>query len=73
MVIDQLLEKKMKYWKIIACNLRKPVGVWAGSEPLIPTGEQSGLQTRMAKESVSLCAIAALGWIPLFLTIWPNC
>ena len=59
MAIDQLLEKKMKYWKIIACNLRKPVGVWAGSEPLIPTGEQSGLQTRIAKEAFR-CALLPL-------------
>jgi hypothetical protein len=32
----------------------KPVGVWAVSQRLIPTGEQSGLQTHIAAmESVS--------------------
>jgi hypothetical protein len=34
----------------------KPVGVWAGSQPLILREEQSGLPTRIAAtESVSLC------------------
>ena len=34
----------------------KPVGVEAVSQPLIPTGEQSGLQTHIVTtESVSLC------------------
>ena len=33
-----------------------PVGAWAGSQPLIPSGEQSGLLTHTAAtESVSLC------------------
>jgi hypothetical protein len=36
----------------------KPAGVWAGSQRLIPTGERSGLQTRIATmESVSLFAL----------------
>src|SRR5262245_58109040 len=35
---------------------RKPVGVWAGSQPLILAVEQSGLLTRIAAtESVSWC------------------
>jgi len=34
----------------------KPVGVWAGSQPLILRGERSGLLTPIATESVSLCA-----------------
>jgi hypothetical protein len=34
----------------------KPVGAWAGSQRLIPRGEQSGLLTRIAAtESVTLC------------------
>jgi hypothetical protein len=42
-------------WKIIADNLSKAGWSLAGSQPLIPTGEQSGLQTRIATtESVSL-------------------
>jgi hypothetical protein len=46
----------MKYWEIIADNLSEPVGVGAGSQRLIPTGERSGLQTHIATtESVSLC------------------
>jgi hypothetical protein len=37
--------------------LAKPVGVWAGSQPWIYKGEQSGLQTLIAAtESVSLLA-----------------
>jgi hypothetical protein len=46
----------MKYWEIIADNLRKPVGVWAGSQPLIPAGEQSGLLTRIAVTEAFHCA-----------------
>ena len=42
--------------EIIADNLRRPVGVGAASQRLIPTGEQSGLLTHIATtESVSLC------------------
>jgi hypothetical protein len=33
----------VKPWEIIADNLSKPVGVGAVSQPLIPTGERSGL------------------------------
>ena len=37
-------------------NPLKPVGIGAASERLIPIGERSGLQTRIATtESVSLC------------------
>jgi hypothetical protein len=46
----------MKYWEIIADKLKKAGWSWAGSQRLIPTGEQSLLQTRTATtESVSLC------------------
>jgi len=46
----------MKYWEIIADNLSKPAGVGAVCQRLIPTGEQSLLQTRtVTTESVSLC------------------
>jgi hypothetical protein len=38
----------MKYWEIIADNLGKAGWSWAGSQPLIPTGKQSSLQTRIA-------------------------
>ena len=38
----------MKYWEIIADNLSKPGGVWAGSQPLISTGERCGLLMRIA-------------------------
>ena len=35
---------------------RKPVGAWVMSQPLIPTGEPSGLLTLIAAtENVSLC------------------
>jgi hypothetical protein len=43
--------------QIYAWEGLEPVGVGATSQPLMPTGEQSGLQTRIATtESVSLCA-----------------
>jgi len=46
----------MKYWEIIADNLSKADGVGAVSQRLIPTGERSGLLTRIAAtESGSLC------------------
>jgi hypothetical protein len=32
----------MKYWEIIADNLTKPVGVWAGSQLSTLKGERSG-------------------------------
>jgi hypothetical protein len=60
----------MKYWEIIADNLSKADGVGAVSQRLIPTSEQSGLQTRIAtRESVSLCVqmssrIARNPWLP---------
>jgi hypothetical protein len=38
----------MKDWEIIADNWVKPVGVGAGSQPLIRRGERSGLLTRIA-------------------------
>jgi hypothetical protein len=46
----------MKYWEIIAENLSKAVSVGAGSQPLIPTVEQSGLLMHTATtEGVTLC------------------
>jgi len=42
--------------EIIAANPTKAGWTWAASQPLIPKGEQSGLLTRIATESVSLCA-----------------
>ena len=45
----------MKYWEIIADRLSKPVEAWAGSQPLIPVGERSGLWTHTATtEAASL-------------------
>jgi len=48
----------VKYWKAgLPTISRKPVGVRATFQRLIPTGEQSGLLTHIAAtESVSLCA-----------------
>ena len=43
----------VKYWKIIADDLSKPDGVGAAFQRLIPTGERSGLLTRMDTENVS--------------------
>ncbi len=43
---------RMKYWEIIADNLKKAGWSWG----CVPTGERSGLLTRIAAtESVSLC------------------
>jgi hypothetical protein len=45
----------MKYWEIIADNLKKRVGVGATFQRWIVKGEQSGLLTHIAAtESVSL-------------------
>jgi hypothetical protein len=45
----------MKYWEIIADNLKKRVGVGATFQRWIVKGERSGLQTHTATtESVSL-------------------
>jgi hypothetical protein len=38
----------VKYWEAIADNLSKAGWSWAVSQRLIPTGEQSGLLTRIA-------------------------
>jgi hypothetical protein len=38
----------MKGWEIIADNLKKLVGAWAGCQPLIAKAEQSRLPTRSA-------------------------
>jgi hypothetical protein len=47
---------RVKYWESIADNLSKAGWSWPSSQPWIPTGERSGLQTRIARtESVSLC------------------
>jgi hypothetical protein len=43
---------RVKYWEIIADNLSKLVGAWLW----IAKREPSELLTRMATESVSLCA-----------------
>jgi hypothetical protein len=47
----------MKYWEIIADNLSKAGWSFgAVSQPWMPKGEQSGLQTRIATmDSGSLC------------------
>jgi hypothetical protein len=48
---------RVKYREIIADNLSKAGWSWAAFQRRIPTGEQSGLRTRIAMtESVSLCA-----------------
>ena len=39
-----------------ATHTRRWLELGAVSQPLIPTGERSGLQTHIATESVSLCA-----------------
>jgi hypothetical protein len=47
---------RLKYWEIIADNLKKSGWSWAVYRPLIPRGEQSGSLTRIvATESVSSC------------------
>ena len=38
----------MKYWEIIADNLKKAGWSWAASQPLILRDEQSGLLTHIA-------------------------
>jgi len=45
---NRLDSAAVKYWEIIADNLKKAGGVGAVSQRLIPTGEQSGLLTRIA-------------------------
>ena len=46
----------MKYWESLPTISAKPVGAWVMSQRLIPKGERSGLQTRIATmASVSLC------------------
>jgi hypothetical protein len=46
----------VKYWEIIADNLRKAVGVGVVSQPWILAGEQCGLETHVAATvSASLC------------------
>jgi hypothetical protein len=55
--IHRQLELGIKYWEIIADNLkRNAVGVWTSSQQLILRDQQSGSLTRVATtESVSLC------------------
>jgi len=54
--IKSLEPLRVKYGEIIADVSAKPVGVGAVSQRLIPTGERSGLLTRIAAtESVLLC------------------
>jgi hypothetical protein len=43
----------VNYWEIIADNLKKPDGAWAGPQRLIPTGERSGSLTRIATVNAS--------------------
>jgi len=46
----------MKYWEIVADNLKKADGVGAASQPWILTGEQSSLLTHIAATvNTSLC------------------
>jgi hypothetical protein len=46
----------MKYWEIIADNLKKRLELGPRLNPLILRGERSGLQTHSAAtESVSSC------------------
>jgi hypothetical protein len=46
----------MKYWEIIADKFNKAGWSWAASQPLIPTGERSGLLAHIAtRESILLC------------------
>ncbi len=40
----------MKYWEIVADNLSKAGWSWAVYRRLIPTGERSGLLTRIADD-----------------------
>jgi hypothetical protein len=47
----------MKYWEIIADNLDDIGWSLAGCQLWTATGEQSGLLTRIATESISLCAL----------------
>ena len=47
---------RVKYWEASLTTSAKPGGVGAASQRLIPTDEQSGLQTHIAtRESASLC------------------
>jgi hypothetical protein len=46
----------VKYWKLLADKLSRPVGVGAASQPWIAKGERSSWLTHIeATESVSLC------------------
>src|SRR5437867_6040252 len=55
-----LLQAFAEVWRYATISLttsERRVGVWAAPQRLIPTGERSGLQTRIATtESVALCA-----------------
>ena len=52
----QAFAEVWRYATISPTISAKPVGVGAASQRLIPAGERSGLQTRIATtESVSLC------------------
>jgi hypothetical protein len=49
-------ERARYHWKSLLTISAKPVGVGAGFQRLIPTGERSGLLTRIATmESGLLC------------------
>jgi hypothetical protein len=49
--------QNLKYWEIIADNLKKAGWSWGYVSAVDPRGEQSGLQTHIEiTESVSSCA-----------------
>jgi hypothetical protein len=55
-ICDVFVEDVEARTRLLPTNSARPVGVWAGSQRLIPTGKQSGLQTHTAAtEGVSLC------------------
>jgi hypothetical protein len=51
---DAGIKSRVKYWEIIADNLRKPVGRGAAPEGSIATSEQSGLLKHIATMEKSL-------------------
>jgi len=51
MIMSAIARNRMKNWEIIADNLSKADWSWAASQRLIPTGEQSGLQTHTHRDA----------------------
>jgi hypothetical protein len=45
---------RVKYWEIIADNLKKAGSSWGACQPLTRMGERSGLPMCIATESVSV-------------------